>query len=146
MRSLGAAPHRDSRLPRFSLPVDAVTWPPFVCCAFLVITLITPFTALGPHITAPGPLTTSICSMSPMGTSIASQMTPEKRGVNSDRPSIMTSILSEYILADPRMDTAQERPSTDRAVTPGTHCRASGIEVAPDLRISSAVSTKTDAG
>ena len=58
----------------------------------------------------------------------------------------MTRILSEYILADPRMDTVQERSSSERTVTPGTHRRASGIEVAPDLRISSAVSTNTDAG
>ena len=66
---------------RFSLPVDALTWPPFVCCARLVITLIIPFTAFGPHITAPGPRTTSICSMSFIGTSMASQMTPENSGV-----------------------------------------------------------------
>src|ERR1035437_2137901 len=58
----------------------------------------------------------------------------------------MTRILSEYRRADPRMDTSQERPSSERTVMPGTQRSASGIEVAPDRRISSAVSTKTEAG
>src|ERR1035441_7690218 len=58
----------------------------------------------------------------------------------------MTRILLAYILSDPRMDTAQVRPSSESTVTPGTQRSASGIEVAPDLRISSAVSTNTAAG
>src|ERR1035438_2648686 len=58
----------------------------------------------------------------------------------------MTRILLAYILSDPRMDTAQVRPSSESTVTPGTQRSASGIEVAPDLRISSPVSTNTAAG
>src|SRR6185369_1697561 len=58
----------------------------------------------------------------------------------------MTRILSEYSLADPRIDTIQERLSSERTVTPGTQRRTSGMEVAPDRLMSSAVRTKTEAG
>ena len=69
-------------LPRsVSLPVPAVTKPPWVALALLVMMLITPLTALAPHSVAPGPRITSIRSTSSSGTSCTSQKTPENRGV-----------------------------------------------------------------
>jgi hypothetical protein len=64
----------------------------------------------------------------------------------SARPSIITRILSLYTRLDPRAETAHERPSTLSTLNPGTHRRASGIEVAPERRISSPVRTNTAAG
>jgi hypothetical protein len=46
-----------------------------------VVMLIRPFTAFVPHNVEPGPLTTSMRSMSSSITSCASQNTPEKSGV-----------------------------------------------------------------
>ena len=67
--------------PRSSVPPPPERSSPCVSFAFLVITLITPFTALAPHKVAPGPLMTSIRSMSSSGTSWTSQNTPENKGV-----------------------------------------------------------------
>ena len=46
-----------------------------------VMTLMTPFTAFAPQSVAPGPLITSMRSMSSSSTSCWSQNTPEKSGV-----------------------------------------------------------------
>jgi hypothetical protein len=53
--------------------VASDTLAPWVPLAALVITLITPLTALAPHIVAPGPRITSIRSTSSSGTSTSSQ-------------------------------------------------------------------------
>jgi len=50
-----------------------VSKPPWVSLDFRVMMLITPFTAFAPHKVAPGPLITSIWSMSSGRTSIESQ-------------------------------------------------------------------------
>ena len=52
-----------------------------VLVARRVMTLMTPLTAFAPHWLAPGPLITSIRSISSSSVSWASQKTPEKRGV-----------------------------------------------------------------
>jgi hypothetical protein len=49
--------------------------------AVRVMMLITPFTAFAPHSVAPGPLITSMRSMSSSITSCWSQNTPENNGV-----------------------------------------------------------------
>jgi hypothetical protein len=52
-----------------------------VSAAIAVMMLMTPLTALAPQIVAPGPLITSMRSMSSITTSWASQNTPENSGV-----------------------------------------------------------------
>ena len=66
------------------------------------MTLITPLTALAPHNVAPGPLMTSIRSISESGTSCTSQNTPENNGVYTVRPSISTRSLLADVLLKPR--------------------------------------------
>src|ERR1035438_525448 len=48
--------------------------------------------------------------------------------------------------APPRMETTHDRPSRWSTVRPGTHWSASGMQVAPERRMSSAVRTNTAAG
>ena len=57
-------------------PPSTRTSPPCVSAVALVTMLITPFTALAPHMAAPGPRITSIRSMSSSIRSSASQNTP----------------------------------------------------------------------
>src|SRR5207247_1802556 len=72
----------------------------------------TPFTALAPHSVAPGPLMTSIRSMSASGTSCTSQNTPENKGVYTVRPSMSTKSLLAVVLLKPRALMAHWREST----------------------------------
>ena len=87
--------------------------------ARLLMTLMTPFTALAPHTVAPGPRITSICSTSSRNTSCASQNTPEKSGVYTLRPSIRTSSLLATVPLKPRAVMAYCRLSTRATSTPG---------------------------
>jgi hypothetical protein len=77
-RQRAAVAHRRARL-RVAGAAD--TSKPCVLSALRVMMLMTPLTALAPQRVAPGPLTTSIRSMSSSTTSCASQNTPEKSGV-----------------------------------------------------------------
>src|SRR2546430_16594786 len=76
------------------------------------MTLITPFTALAPHRVAPGPLMTSIRSMSARGSSCTSQNTPENKGVYTVRPSMSTKSLLAVVLLKPRALMAHWRGKT----------------------------------
>ena len=76
-----APPYRTVPKARCLVPPPPDTSIPIVSLVSFVMTLITPFTALAPHSVAPGPLMTSIRSMSASGTSCTSQNTPEKSGV-----------------------------------------------------------------
>jgi hypothetical protein len=67
-------------MPASSVPIVAEARVPWVSCAERVMMLITPFTALAPHRVPPGPLMTSIRSMSSSIRSWLSQNTPECRG------------------------------------------------------------------
>src|SRR5947208_2537189 len=64
-----------------SVPAPAVTIADCVALAFLVMTLMTPSTALAPQRVAPGPRITSILSTSSNITSWTFQYTPENSGV-----------------------------------------------------------------
>ena len=103
--------------------------------------LMTPLTALAPHAVAPGPLMTSIRSMSSRSTSCSSQKTPANSGEYTVRPSISTSSLFARPLLKPRALMAHwlaSSWSTSRLVASR---RASGRRVAPERRISSRVMT-----
>ena len=54
---------------------------PWLSFAVFVMILMTPLTALAPHNVAPGPLITSIRSMSSKSVSCTSQNTPAYNGV-----------------------------------------------------------------
>jgi len=111
-----------------------------------VMMLITPFTAFAPQSVAPGPLITSMRSMSSSAKSCASQKTPEKSGVYSVRPSISTSSLLASTLLKPRAEIAYWLLSARATVRLGARRSTSGKLVAPERRMSSPVITKIDAG
>lgn len=77
------------------MPVPTLTSVPTVSRADRVMMLITPFMAFDPYSAPPGPLITSIRSMSSSIRSRASQNTPELRVEYRLRPSTMTSSLLE---------------------------------------------------
>jgi hypothetical protein len=131
---------------RSTEPAPATARIPGVAAAGLVMMLITPFTAFAPQSVPPGPRTTSIRSTSSSITSCTSQKTPEKSGVYTLRPSISTSSLLANWLLKPRAVIAHLLPSICATWRPGTMRRASGIEVAPERRMSSPVRTVTAAG
>jgi hypothetical protein len=66
-------PWRTLAARRSSVPVVSDRLVPAVLAAGRVMTLMTPLTALAPHIVAPGPRITSTRSMSSSGTSTSSQ-------------------------------------------------------------------------
>src|SRR2546427_546329 len=120
-------------------PPDSST--PCVSLASFVMTLITPLTALAPHSVAPGPLMTSIRSMSARGTSCTSQNTPEYNGVYTVRPSMSTRSLLAVVLLNPRALMAQSRELTCATCKLVARRRASGRLEAPERRMSCWVMT-----
>src|SRR3989440_967020 len=123
------------------MPPPPETRSPCVSLLFLLMTLMTPFTALAPHSAAPGPLMTSIRSMSARGTSCTSQNTPEKSGVYTVRPSISTRSLLAVVLLNPRALMAHWRESTCATWRLVARRRTSGRLEAPERRMSSCVMT-----
>ncbi len=81
-------------------------------------------------------------SMSSIIVSWASQNVPEKSGEYTLRPSTRTSSFIANPLLNPRTETAWYVPLMRATSTPGTSRRASGIDAAPERRMSSAVSTE----
>jgi len=98
-------------------------------------------TAFAPHSVAPGPLITSMRSMSGRGTSCTSQNTPENNGVYTVRPSISTSSLLAVVLLKPRALMAHWRESTCATWRLLASRNASGRLEAPERRMSSCVIT-----
>src|SRR5687768_13141023 len=113
--------------------------------ARLVMTLMTPFTALAPHWVAPGPLITSMRSTSSSMTCCASQKTPENSGEYTVRPSIITSSLLAEVALNPRAVMAYWLVSARATWRLGARRSTSGRLVAPERRISSLEMTKADA-
>src|SRR3989441_5047316 len=105
------------------------------------MTLMTPLTALAPQRVAPGPLMTSIRSMSARGSSCTSQNTPEYNGVYTVRPSMSTRSLLAVVLLNPRALMAQSRELTCATCKLVARRRASGRLEAPERRMSCWVMT-----
>src|ERR1043166_4091897 len=103
--------------------------------------LITPLTAFAPQSVAPGPVITSIRSISSNSVSCASQNTPAYKGVYTVRPSIKTNILLAVVLLKPRPLIAHELESTWATCRLDASRKASPIVVAPDFRRSALVIT-----
>ena len=107
--------------------------------------LITPLTALAPHMAAPGPRITSIRSMSLNIVSSASHSTPENKGEYTLRPSLSTNSLLAKRPLKPRMLTAQRLLAMRATSTPGAMRSASGMLRTPERRMSSREITNTAA-
>ena len=78
--SLIRPPYRPPAVSRSSVPAPKRTRVPWVSWALRVMMLITPLTALAPHMVAPGPRITSIRSMSSMRVFCSSQKVLLKAG------------------------------------------------------------------